>query len=300
MARRSRNLSTSARWLVGVLVSALAIGTIVLSVAALGHVRTTHDGDAAPVPTFTLGSEPSASAAPSPTETPDAVSYPRSEERFLAAGTGTIWRATAGECGVVEPLLERSTDGGESWTDVTPRYRGIGQVVSLDAFAGTEAEMVARMGPDCELQALRTFTQGEFWESYPDVLAASRYVDPANPSQVILAGEAVAAPCPDPRSFRAAGVSVALVCGGEAFVLDLAGAWAAAPVADVRAAAVASDGRVLTASVTQACPGLTVTFIDDQSVVCAGESVQAGAIGVTATDAEIFVWSGESLTMTER
>src|SRR3546814_11031113 len=90
-----------------------------------------------------------------------------------------MWRGIAGECGAAAPLIERSGDGGQSWEDVTPGYRGIGQVISLDSFAGTEAETVARMGAGCETQALRTFTQGEFWEPYPEVLAASRYADPA-------------------------------------------------------------------------------------------------------------------------
>ena len=121
-------------------------------------------------------------------------------------GSGALWRGTAGACGGAAPTLERSRDGGDTWNDVTPRYLGIGQLLSVEAFAGSEAQIVARMGDDCELQALRTFTQGRFWESHPEALAASTYVDPADPTKVVIADADVTAPCATPWGARTDGV----------------------------------------------------------------------------------------------
>jgi hypothetical protein len=301
MARRTRPVSSSARWLGGALVAVLAIATIVLATAALAHVRSTTTGTAAPVPTFAAESSatPTASTpAPSPSTpsgTPTESLPPRSEERFLTAGSGTLWRATAGECGVVEPLVERSDDGGATWEDVTPRYRGIGEVIALDAFAGTEAEMIARMGPDCETQALRTFTQGEFWEPYPEVLAAARYPDPADRSTVTLGdGQTVAAPCADPRSFRSIGATVALVCDGQASTLSADATWQPAPATDVRAVTVDATGRVLTASTSDGCPGTTISSGPD--VVACDPQATATPLTLVVLGDEVAVWSGEALS----
>src|SRR5690606_7419317 len=128
-------------------------------------------------------------ADPTASETPvaPAPSYDRSEERFLVVGDGVLWRGIAGACGSAEPLLERSTDGAATWIDVTPEYLGIGQLSALNTFAGDQSEIVASMGETCDVQALRTFTQGQFWEPYPEVLAVSRYLEPTDATTVMLA-----------------------------------------------------------------------------------------------------------------
>jgi hypothetical protein len=300
MAKRNRPVSTSARWLGGALVAVLAIATIVLAAAALAHVRMTTTGTAAPVPTF--GAESSAAptaSSPAPSSTPSDAPPdslpPRSEERFLTAGSGNIWRATAGECGVVEPLVERSDDGGATWTDVTPRYRGIGEVIALDAFAGTEAEMIARMGPDCETQALRTFTQGEFWEPYPEVLAAARYPDPADRSIINLGdGQTTTAPCADPRSFRSLGTTIALVCDGQASTLSVDGTWQPAPATSARAVTIDGSGQVVTASASEDCAGTAISSGPD-AAVC-DPAATATPLTLVVLDAEIVVWSGDVLS----
>ncbi|MGP3535779.1 hypothetical protein ACTU3I_13355 [Microbacterium sp. RD1] len=215
-------------------------------------------------------------------------------------GPGAMWRAVAGECGSVAPLMERSTDGGQTWREVTPRYLGIGQVITLDAFAGTEAESVARMGAGCETQALRTFTQGRFWEPYPEVLAASRYLDPATPATVITPDGPLAAPCDDPRSARAAGSTLALVCAGTPFVLGGDRQWVQLPVPDAAALSIVGD-RILVAARAAGCDGLAVTalsgsgFADAASLGCAPAD-PAAPVAVAAFDDGAVVWSGDAVT----
>ncbi|MDE0545401.1 hypothetical protein [Microbacterium sp. C7(2022)] len=297
MAADSRQRFAGSQVIAIIAVAVLAVVVVVLAVLALGHAKGEGtSGEAAPVPTFDLGVQ---SASPTPTETP-IPEFDRANERFLAQGAGTLWRATAGECGETEPLVERSDDRGDSWVDVTPLYKGIGQVASLDPFADVQAEMVASMTDECETQALRTFTQGLYWESYPDVLAASRYIDPADPATVVLAGDEVDAPCDVAHGLRASGDTVALLCEAEAYVFD-DGEWMPLPGAGAVALAVYS-GTVAVAHSADDCDGVAVTQFTGAD---AGSAIEIGcAEGADATSpaalvatgsASYLLWSGDEL-----
>ena len=213
--RIPRRSTLPLRWLAGIAAAVVTIGAVVLVVLALLHARgEAPTGTPRPVPTFDAPQDSTASPTPTPTVTP---STPGADERFLAIGTGAMWRATAGGCGGPAPVIERSVDGGATWTDVTPTYRGIAQVLSLDPLAGDQAEIVAGMGAGCEVQALRTFTGGEYWEPYADVLAASTYLAPQDPASVVTPAGAVAAPCPSPWGLRSSRGTVGLICDGTAY-----------------------------------------------------------------------------------
>lgn len=303
MSRRPRTTSPAAKWLAWVLVGALVAGTAVLVYLALQRVQTpTVETPPEPVPTFTLGAPRSATPTADPSTPPSpsaAASLSTSGQRFLAVGSGTIWRATAGDCGETAPLMERSDDGGDSWIDVTPLYRGIGQVLALDAFAGTEAEAVAAMGDTCEAQALRTFTQGEFWESYPEVLSASHYLDPANPGSVITPDGPVAAPCPAPSGFRTGGSLVVLICDGTPHRLD-DGEWSALPGAGVTALAIDGD-TVLTAGEGDGCSGAQVSRLSGADLAqtepqgCATDADLGAPLAIAADGDTALLWAGEAL-----
>lgn len=274
----------------------VALGAGTLAAAAFQHAAPeAPNGAPAPVPTFTLGVR-----TPTPTPTPEPVAaLPRESERFLSVSAdGAVWwRGVAGACGGAAPLVERSVDGGASWTDVTPLYTGAAQIAALDASDQTEAILVAGVGPACEPQALRTFTQGQFWESYPDVLAASRFVPPTDDDIVTTPIDPLAAPCADARGLRANGDLVTLVCNGTAYVSGAGAEWVALPAPD--AAAVATDGvDVLVAHRSDACPGLTLTGFAagapdaPAEPTCAdGDPAQPTALALTAAGA--VVWSGE-------
>ena len=101
----------------------LAIVAMVLVVLALQRIAGTDAADQMPA-RFRPSTRhlprrrpPRQALTPSPTTAP---LYDRSQERFLSVGNGVMWRGVAGLCGDVEPLLERSVDSGETWTDVTP------------------------------------------------------------------------------------------------------------------------------------------------------------------------------------
>lgn len=289
--------SRAATWLAILAVVVVGVGVVVLSVMAFDRANPdTPPGSAAPVPTFTLGVQ---TQTPTPEPEPERPAFDRPAERFLATATGTLWRATAGSCPGIEPLIERSNDDGASWTDVTPRYLGIGQVGSLDGLAVDAAEAIAAMGGGCEPQALRSYTNGEFWASYPDVLALSRYVDFADPAVVQMPGGAVAAPCEVAHGLRALRERVTLVCDGAAFVWRDA-AWTALPGEGAVAVAIAGTD-VVTAHVTVECAGLTLTRFADgdpeagSPAGCAEGTDAAAPAAIVVAGSRILVWSGDSL-----
>ncbi|MGP6170802.1 hypothetical protein ACTU6V_06290 [Microbacterium sp. A204] len=276
----------------------LATGALALTALAFAHVRSApEDGIVAPIPTLTQPSDQTASPSPTPAET-TTPAYDRSQERFLAAASDIIWRGVAGQCGSVEPLLERSSDGGVTWTDVTPRYLGIGQLITLLPFADGQAEIVAAMGDNCDVQALRTFTQGQFWESYPEVLAASQYVDPADPASIVRPTGVMAAPCADARSLRNAGAVLALVCEDVAYVLGEDAEWVA--LAATAATALAVDATdVVVAHRSDGCTGVALTRYTDanpQAAQDAGCFADAAApLALAASTAGITLWWGENV-----
>ncbi|TQK18638.1 hypothetical protein FBY40_1127 [Microbacterium sp. SLBN-154] len=286
---------TGARWVAVAGVAALTIIVVVLASLALQRSRGETAAQPNPVPSFTLGV-----TTPTPTPTPEAPSpappASRADERFLTTGSAVWWRGVAGQCGVTEPLIERSDDGGATWTDVTPRYLGVGQVMAMSAFTAADAEMVAAVGPDCEVQALRTYTDGQFWEPYPEVLAASRYLDAVDPGVVIVAGEPLPAPCPVPTGLRASGDVVALICDGTPHRW-IDGSWQPIEVAGATALA-ATPPSLLIAHTDAACPGLAITEVADTTALmgCLPETDPAAPLAITRDGEAIRAWSGDSVS----
>jgi hypothetical protein len=283
----------------GAAVLAIVVGVLAFAAYQHGQAGGTTSG-ASPVPTFSLGAT-TQTASPTPS-VEEQEADASAAERFLAASAGVMWRGVAGVCGDTTPVLERSDDGGVTWIDVTPTYREIGQLAAVDVFADTEGEIVAAMGADCETQALRTFTQGEFWESYPEVLAASRFIDMADPSVVWLAGQQVDAPCSAAHGLRAAGSTVALICEGAAYTwagddwsqLTESGAVALATVA----------GGVAVAHSAEDCDGVAVTAYADANAaspdavgcVDVADPADPAALVVNPSGASGFLlWSGDEL-----
>lgn len=284
---------SAARWGAVALLVIAALGAGVLVAQAYEHTTPIpHPGQAAPVPTFSLGVQ---TPTPSPTHAPV---LDRAVERFLTVGTGAgsnvWWRGVAGACGGAAPVVERSTDGGATWTNVTPP--GIAQLASIEVFDQTEADLVVGVGPNCEPQALRTFTQGQFWESFPETLAQSRFIGLADPATVVTPGGPVAAPCRQASGLRADGDVAALVCDGIAYVVDSNGGAVALPPTHAAAVAIEGDAVIVGHSI-DGCTGLTVTRFSNggtSSSQCV-EGSDAEATVIAASAGDTLVWTGDAI-----
>lgn len=275
---------------VAVLVVALTVAVGGLVVLALDRGRGT-DTAAQPAPSL----EPESTPTPSPTATAMKPAEPGAAERFLAVGDGAMWRATAGACDGDAPVIERSDDDGDTWTDVTPTYRDIAQVRDLTPFAETEADLVADMGADCETQALRTFTKGRFWSPYEDLLPQSTYLDGAT---VVIDGTRVDAPCERPWGLRASGDTTAVICDGTAYAIA---DDTATEIGTGVAALGVRDGQVIGALLRPDCDGVQVAPLTPDAPALDCLDVDAdGPVALAVTADSIRVWAGDDLVSMAR
>ncbi|MFS0868192.1 hypothetical protein AB3M83_12770 [Microbacterium sp. 179-B 1A2 NHS] len=279
---------------IGALVVVLVVVVAVLVALAIDRGRgMPPTAGRSPVPSFSSGESdtPTPTAAPAP-----AIEAPGSGERFLAAGDGVVWRATAGECRSAAPVVERSDDAGDTWEDVTPSYRDIAQVRDLTSFAETEADLVADVGDECETQALRTFTQGTFWSPYDDLLAGSTYLIDRT---VVDDGEQFDAPCDEPWGLRAARDITVVICDGTAHQYR-DGTWE--DLASGVAAVSVSDGEIFAAIVDEGCDGLQVARLDDDAepLECLSEAEPTAPTALDVTADAVWVWNGDEIASIER
>lgn len=271
-------------------VAALAIVVGVLAAVALQQGRPEPvDGTPSAPPTFEFGDAESAS--PTPTDMPTTSATPAADERFLAVQGDRLWRATAGECGGEAPVVELSTDRGETWEDVTPP--GAAQVLAVAALADIAGEVVAAVGDDCEPTVLRTYTSGVEWSTYPQALGDMTFLSPADHITVTRPDDDIAAPCEDARSVRASRGVVGLACGDTAFAL-LDGSWA-----ELIAGAIAVDavaGTIVVAHVSDTCDGVAVTQytrLAGDDIACIDTANPADSTAISRLDGSLALWSGD-------
>lgn len=299
MAYRSSTSRRRSRGSVPAWVSIVIVAVLILAVGGLSWLAITRTQTPPPTEsprvTPTMGVETSTpTPTPTPTPTSTVAAATGAEQRFLATSEGVWWRASAGQCGSVEPLLERSTDAGATWADVTPRYLGIGQILSLAPYAADQGQMVALMGADCTLQGMRTFTDGQFWEPNGDILASSTYVDPANPVAVVTPAGTLDAPCATPTGVRAGAGTTAVICGSDASQSTDAATWSPLGQAGVLALAVAGDGQITTARADAAsCDGMLVA--EPSAATCIPSVPTDAPVAVTLDgDGVPWVWAGDT------
>lgn len=274
-------------------VAVLGVVVIVLSVLALTRPQP-EVADGSPAPLSTFSPTPSATPTPTATPTPSSAAVSRADERFLSFAGGSGWRATAGSCEGTAPVLQRMDDAG-AWVDVVPREHRLRQIASLDAYADG-AELVGGVDDGCIAASLRSFSAGVAWESYPDALALSRYIDLSDPALVHTRAGDIAAPCAAATGLRAWGDVVALICDGQAW-RQTDDTWTALEPTGVRALAI-DDTDLIIGHESAECAGLALTRIagDTSSAIGCAEGVDvAQPLAVASVDGGVAVWAGDEI-----
>ncbi len=294
MSDRFRNGGAGARLGAIAAVVALTLGVGVLAVLALQHGSALPDESAAPT----------APAVPTDSESPDASSPPETPtppmpaaegERFLALQGDQLWRGTAGSCNGAAPVIELSTDGGASWSDVTPAGLELQQLLGLAAFGETDGDLVGAVGDDCEPAALRTYTAGADWEIYDELLGSITYISPSDGRTVVTPSIEIEAPCAQPVSLRTSRGEVGLVCDGVAYHLDGRN-WL-----ELISGAVTMDavgGTIVVAHADDECDGISITEFAAaraSSVGCVAGADPNAPAALSVLDGEYVLWTGDDL-----
>lgn len=125
-------------------------------------------------------SEPPAvtdTATPTPQATPAELVAPTS---FLSAiDATTAYRTSAGTCVPTSaPVLEKTVDGGRTWTSAT-LTTDLRSVFRLQAVDASYAFLAGQGGATCSIGVTATYTSGAGFQTYPDRVASTWYVDPA-------------------------------------------------------------------------------------------------------------------------
>jgi len=295
--RRSRAV------LAGVGLSALAVLVIVLVFVALTQHRSVPEAGSTPgaTPPATESTAP-ANSAPA-TDVPVTVPVPT---RVLAAlDEASAVRAVSTAC-PAPSTIEVTSDSGASWEAAEAGAVAAVQrvVVDADAFVVLIGLGVEGCAPAYE----RSFTGGTAWESAPDELGASWFIDPANRTGIHTPAGDVAIPCSVAVQVAVTDeASAGLLCddGSVHATFDSGTSWVSStPVAGAAAIGFGGDGYRVAVVNQNGCVGaqvVSVTVVDGAAQVgspgaCLEVNVPAGEVAVdSGGDGSIWVWAGDRI-----
>ena len=278
---------------------------LVLDILLVGLALTQDDvSDSAhtpgPIPTF--GSEPEAAPSPTPALVVEVAESVIPAPRYLVvASPTTAWRGTVGECGSTAARVEATSDGGLSWQDATPP--GLRQILGMTTSDTSTVRVLGRTGDTCSLEALASFTGGEFWESYPESIADFAALDPTDRSVVHTVSGVVPSPCSAASQVNGRNNLVAVVCGGEFFESSNSpDAWLRTPVQNILAMAPTEAGYTLAVFGGADCAGVSIQTLpspigtEAPTVIgCLVDEVSADGATIAQSGSEVWLWNADRL-----
>jgi hypothetical protein len=304
--RRRWALPGSVLLWIAVVVALLVILDVVLVVTALGRTAPADNGIPGPIPTFT--SVPSPGATPSATPTTAATPAAASEAapaRFLSVVSPTqAWRATAGSCSGPDPVIERTTDAGASWTPASISSYGVHRVDGLAA--GTaKTSIVAGVGASCTDAALSSYTSGQFWAPDASGLVAGSVTQDG---RIRLGASTLSSPCAHPQRVVAGPSNDAVLCEGVLVAKQGAGNWVTVPVAGLSAVVLDGSGYTLAITGAAGCSGVEIATLPGAGLAptsaptrvgCVPLKTLAGGIAIGRRANAVWLWSGEQVLVSK-
>lgn len=278
----------------------LLIVDVILVALALARTAPSTNGTTGPVPTFT--SEPSPSpTAPTPSPSADRTGSDAAGPRFIAAIDGQeAWRASAGACGGTDGVLERTVDGGATWTRVSTGGEP-GTVLSLHAQAQTVSVLIGT-GSDCSPVVRSSSDGGRTWGDGAAGAAGAGIV----PAGIVVSSGIVEAPCPAPRQVYEGDFTTAVVCRDQLQWRSGTGPWVGVPLAGVRSLADDGDAYLIATAGAAECEGVELRSLravgvtaasKTEHVGCAPDSDPDGAVVLARGGTYLWLWAGGTVAV---
>jgi hypothetical protein len=243
-------------------------------------VSTTETG----TPSDSSSSEPETS-----TTTKQPTTEPVPVSALVTALDATVaWRGTAGTCDRGGSTLETTTDGGATWSEVTPPARALVRVQPLDE----KRVFAIGAGADCSLQQYVSPDTGATWDAPTSVAGNwARRLD--DPTKVVTPKDSGAEACDGAVVLdlsRTASTDAQALCanGDVVETTDGGSTWSAAGSAtgSVALANLASGGTYV-ARISDSCAGVEVTRVTaDRTTTLACVKVKTpkpGEVGIAVT-----------------
>jgi len=247
MTRRSVLVALSAL----LVVDAIVVGVALQRTRAFDVARTT-PALTTPTPVAEEPAREPGAATDDAEPTPEVAPAARLTRWLDAASPDAVWRATAGSCPEEVGTIERSTDGGATWTPLGAPAA----LLRLNAEDETSAFVVGRASPDCATSFWST-GDGETWTESPQNTSAAWHL--LDKGGVATPGGALRTPCPQPVDLApVSGTAAGLLCSDGAVLTTADGGTSWTPSGQV--AGGLAIGRVgeeyLVAAVRPECDGV--------------------------------------------
>lgn len=283
-----------------VALAAIVILAVVVALLSSYALRSPTIADAGgipgPIPTWAEGTPSLSSSAPP--KPGDLSADPVLGDRHIAMrDTMTGMRFSEGVCGGDLPRMETTSDGGSTWNFVSFGGVDVRHIASGSYEDDDRIELVVGIADECRTSVAATYTDGQFWEEYPDRLAQKTYLT-ADRKSIVRNGESTAAPCSEVSAVEQVESDLYAGCTSGLYSLNLNGGWHSVDQQAINSLGTDAAGASVWATIHSAdCDGVAIEKIVDgpalSSVSCRPQLGNWQA--VASSDASIWYWSDAGL-----
>lgn len=251
-----------------------------------------------PSPAPPESAAPEQEAEPDP-EPDEVVAAPL--RRLLDASSPTeAWRLETGDCPADGGLVQRTTDGGQTWEDIDVEQDAF---VRVKTQSSSTAFLVAVEDEGCAPVFLGTTTGGQEWAVQPGSLEVAWYVEPVDATAVHSPEGVQPGPCGadvvDLAPVSSTGAGLLCPDGRVLTTDDAAVSWDEL-VAVPGAVAVTDSGQGYLAAAlgTQGCDGVQVVRAGPEApepLGCAPTPAEPGQVAISSAGDSVWVWAGDEV-----
>ncbi|WP_382307720.1 hypothetical protein [Herbiconiux sp. UC225_62] len=204
-------------------------------------------------------------------------------------------RVEGGECGGKSATIETSADGGVSWVASDLGGLVLSDVLSVTLSGEFQVDIVGKLGSDCSVGMVTSYTGGQFWAVRTDALSEATYFD-ADANVIHDGGSTVANPCSSPLVVRSFDSDSTLVCDDGVLAITEARTIAVVQRPGVLDGEVVGDQTAVAIDDPSTCDGVLVSVTGNTTSAVLGQSCLAAdatsGVSIAANGQLVRLWVG--------